>query len=261
MEILALGLLLYACTGFLISRLTKRSDVADVAWGLGFIFLAFSAWWLGGGTFSLELIPLACVTFWGLRLSTHIFLRLRSKPEDPRYAAWRKEWGRTFFLRSFVQIFLLQTLLMGIIALPLVAMGFADTLLSPAWVGAGLALWLLGFVFEVVGDAQLRAFLRKSENKGKILQSGLWRYSRHPNYFGEATMWWGIWVMSFGVPYWPVLVLSPVLITFLLRYVSGVPLLEARYKENAAYQEYATRTSIFVPWFPGSPTSSKAPRR
>ncbi|PIV90796.1 steroid 5-alpha reductase [Candidatus Gracilibacteria bacterium CG17_big_fil_post_rev_8_21_14_2_50_48_13] len=255
MEFLALGLLGYACLGFVLSLIFHRSDVADVAWGLGFILVGIASWWLGGAAISLGLIPLACVFLWGIRLSSHIFMRLRQKGEDPRYAAWRAEWGKTFLLRSFLQIFVLQTFLLGVIALPLMHLGLTQTAPSLPWLGVGLGIWIIGFCFEVLGDAQLRQFLRNPENKGRILQSGLWQYTRHPNYFGEATMWWGIWIMTFGIPYWPLFIVSPLLITLLLRFVSGVPLLEQRYKENAAYQEYAARTSVFLPWFPKKPSA------
>jgi len=188
---------------------------------------------------------LVCV--WGFRLSYHIYSRNRGKPEDFRYLQWRKEWGKTFFWRSYLQVYVLQALLLLIISSPLLW----TALYNPSWspfTTAGMAVWGIGFFFQSVGDYQLAEFV-KTKKPGEIMQTGLWKYSRHPNYFGEILMWWGLFVMVLPMPYGYAMLISPVTITLLLVYVSGVPMLEKKYADNPAYQEYKKRTSALVPKF------------
>lgn len=249
-EIALLGAVLwgYMTLFFCLSLLFKRNDLADVAWGLGFVLLSWIALFLRTTFDVLFLLPVLFVSIWGLRLSWHIFRRLRKHPEDPRYAAWRKEWT-WFTLRSYFQVYMLQGLLLFIIVSPVLYFVLYGTPVLPC-VLAGALLWTFGFLFESIGDAQLAYFLQKRTDPTAIMQSGLWKYTRHPNYFGESCMWWGLWILSFGAPMWLVLLISPVTITSLLLFVSGVPMMENRYKNNAAYQRYAAKTSVFIPWFP-----------
>ena len=177
--------------------------------------------------------------------------------EDFRYAAWRARWGRWFVLRSYIQIYLLQGSFLLVISLPILlarrpgpGLGLLDL--------AGVMVWLAGFGFEAAADAQMGRFKRDPGNRGRIITTGLWRYSRHPNYFGEALMWWGLALIALSVPSgWPGL-LGPLTITFLLRFVSGVPLLERKYEGRPDFQEYARRTNAFVPWFPKTPPPASA---
>jgi steroid 5-alpha reductase family enzyme len=232
---------------FVAAQLKGRNDIADVAWGLGFILAAVVSLFYGGVSSPRGLVVSALVLLWGTRLALHIHARNRGKGEDPRYRQWREEWGRWFVLRSFLQVFMLQGLLLVVVATPVVFMnGSPATPLS--WLDAlGLLIWLTGFVFEAVGDWQLLRFIRNPANKGKLMTSGLWRYSRHPNYFGEVTLWWGLWLMSLNLPggWWTVV--GPLTISFLILKVSGIPMLERHYEGRADFQAYKGRTSPFFP--------------
>jgi steroid 5-alpha reductase family enzyme len=189
----------------------------------------------------------ALVLAWGVRLAIHVYSRNRGKAEDFRYAQWRKDWGKWFLIRSYLQVFVLQGLFMLGIAASIIVVG-ADGGGTLGWLDLlGVAVWLLGFVFESVGDAQLKAFVSDPASRGRILDTGLWRYTRHPNYFGEATQWWGLWLIALSVPMGWVAFVSPLLITWTLVFVSGVPMLEKKMAEKPGWAEYAARTSVFVP--------------
>ncbi|HUT07513.1 MAG TPA: DUF1295 domain-containing protein [Candidatus Latescibacteria bacterium] len=245
---------IYMTAWFVVALIKKDNSVADIAWGLGFVLVAIVTFPWKGFSF-MPLLITAPVVVWGLRLAAHILLRNRKRGEDPRYAAWRRSWGRSFLWRSYLQVFLLQGLFLLVISTPVILVNtdrtypYAD---HGLWL-AGFLLWCLGFFFEAVGDAQLARFKRNATNRGKIMDRGLWRFSRHPNYFGEALMWWGIFLVATEVPYGWLTVVSPVLITFLLVRVSGIPLLEKKYAGNPEFQAYARRTSAFVPWIPKRP--------
>jgi steroid 5-alpha reductase family enzyme len=245
-------LFVYVSFWYFISLLRKRNDVADVVWGLGFVVLTWSALHLSGNYEERQLLITALVTLWGLRLAWHIHTRNSKKEEDYRYQAWREVWGKWFIIRSYFQVYILQGALLFLIALPILyiqkesysTLNFRDLI--------GGLVWAVGFFFEVVGDFQLRAFTRDRNNKGKILTTGLWRYTRHPNYFGEVTIWWGIWIIAGSVTgsFW--LILSPLTITYLILKVSGIPLLEKKYAGNQEFAEYKQRTNSFFPWFPSA---------
>jgi len=230
---------------FVVSRVVKRNDVADIAWGFGFIVLA---WALYMNRPSVQLsLAVILVTIWGFRLGTHIFLRNSKKPEDYRYQQWLKEWGRWFVVRSFLQVFMLQGLLLVLISTPLIFMGKNGQDNISAINLIGVAIWLLGFFFEAVGDYQLGQFIKNPVNKGKLMQSGLWKYTRHPNYFGEVTQWWGIWLVSYGSPWFLWAIVGPLTITILILKVSGIPLLEKKYEGNKQFDKYKKQTSKFFP--------------
>ena len=243
-------LFVYVSFWFLISLLRKRNDVADVAWGLGFVVLTWSALYLSGNYEERQMLVTALVTVWGIRLAWHIHTRNNKKGEDYRYQAWREAWGKWFLIRSYFQVYILQGALLFFIALPILyiqhtsysTLNFRDLI--------GGLIWGIGFFFEVVGDAQLRAFAKDTKNKGKILTTGLWRYTRHPNYFGEVTVWWGIWIIAGSVTgsFWTII--GPLTITYLILKVSGIPLLEKKYEGNADFVDYKQRTNKFFPWFP-----------
>ena len=245
--LLILLLFLYMSVWFVISLLKKRNDVADVAWGLGFVLLAWASYFLSGEFGIRGLLVNVLVSIWGLRLAWHIHRRNIGKAEDYRYLAWRKEWGKWFYVRSYVQVYLLQGFLLFLIVLPVLLINrSAPTPLG--WFDVmGLAVWLFGFYFEAVGDAQLARFMRDPKNKGKLMQSGLWAYTRHPNYFGEVVQWWGIFIISLGSVYSVFALVSPVTITILILFVSGVPLLEKKFAGNPEFEAYKKKTSIFFP--------------
>ncbi|MFZ6022433.1 MAG: DUF1295 domain-containing protein [Patescibacteria group bacterium] len=248
--LLAVILLGYMTTWYLIALLFKRNDLADIAWGLGFVLVAWVSFYIGGQS-EIALVVNVLVTLWGTRLAYHIAKRNLKKPEDYRYQEWRNTW-KYFYVRSYLQIFLLQGLFLYIIALPVMSVNLSDFYMTSPLFVLGILVWLVGYYFEVVGDAQLRHFISIPENKGKLMTQGLWRYTRHPNYFGEATMWWGIFISVAAVTGNILLIVSPLLINWLLRYVSGVPMLEAKYKDREDFKAYAMRTSAFIPLPPKS---------
>ena len=240
----------YMTLFFIVATLRKNNAIVDIGWGLGFVIMAVFSLFAGGNWNSRTLLVTALVSVWGLRLFYHILRRNLGKPEDFRYAKWREEWGKWVVPRAFLQVFMLQGLLMLIIAYPVIlnnatpdgGIGLLEIL--------GLVIWLIGFFFEVVGDRQLKTFIATRKTKGAIMQTGLWKFTRHPNYFGESTMWWGIFLIALSSKSGITGIVSPLVITFLLLFVSGVPLLEKHYKDNKEFQEYARKTSVFFPWFP-----------
>lgn len=234
----------------MISLLKKRNDVADVAWGLGFVILAWVSFLLSGNSGTRGLVVNFLVSIWGLRLAWHIHSRNKGKTEDYRYLSWRKEWGNYFFLRSYLQIYILQGFLLFLIILPVFVIQ-NNSVASLGWLDFfGVAVWLFGFYFEVVGDGQLAHFIKNPANKGKLMQSGLWAYSRHPNYFGEVTLWWGIWLLSLAVPNGWLTIIGPLTITLLILKVSGIPMLEKKMAENPQFAAYKRRVSVFIPLIP-----------
>ena len=177
--------------------------------------------------------------------------------EDFRYRQWREEWGETFVWRSFLQIFMLQGAVIFLVLSPVLlifnapgeGLGLLDV--------AGLLVWLFGFTFEALGDWQLLMFKKNPKNRGKIMQTGLWRYTRHPNYFGEATLWWGLFLIAVTVPWGVLAITSPLLIDFLLLKVSGMPMLEAKYENNPEFASYKSRTNALFPWWPKQQQEAK----
>jgi len=237
---------------FVLSLIKKRNDVADTAWGLGFVLLAWVSFYLGQAQGARGLLVGLLVSIWGIRLAWHIHRRNKGKTEDYRYAKWREEWGKWFYLRSYGQVYLLQGALLFLIVLPILFINTSAGQDLGVLDFVGLAVWILGFVFESVGDAQLARFIKDPTNKGKLMQSGLWRYTRHPNYFGEVLMWWGLWIIALSVPNGLYGIIGPLTITFLILKVSGIPMLEKKMEENTEFVEYKKRTSIFFPLPPKS---------
>ena len=242
---------IYFMIFFIFGTIQKNNSIVDQAWGIGFVLVAFFNL-LRLETFQLtHLLVVGLISLWGLRLFFHIFKRNHKKAEDFRYAKWREEWGKWVVPRAFLQVYMLQGLFMWVIALPAIILlnTVNDINSSILWL-IGVIVWLWGYYFEVVGDAQLKKYKSNPANKGKIMTQGLWQYTRHPNYYGEATMWWGIWLLciSSGVGLWTVV--GPLTITFLLLFVSGVPMLEKAMANREGFAEYAARTNRFFPWFP-----------
>ena len=246
---LGIILFLYMNFWFVVSLLTKRNDVADVAWGLGFVLLAWASFFIGETNGIIGIIVTLLVTVWGLRLAWHVHSRNKGKAEDYRYLAWRKEWGKWFYPRSYAQVYMLQGALLFLIALPVLVINknFGGDL--NILVMLGIAVWIVGFFFEVVGDWQLARFIKNEAHKGKLMTRGLWRYTRHPNYFGEVTLWWGIWLVALSVPYGWLTIIGPLTITVLILKVSGIPMLEKKMAEHPDFAEYKKKTSVFIPWF------------
>lgn len=239
-------IIVYASVWFVIALYKKRNDVADIAWGPGYVLICIYLFITQAFSIVGWLLMLL-VTIWALRLSIHIYLRNRNKPEDYRYRQWREEWGKSFYVRSFLQVFLLQGFLLLIIVSPVMLAAHTSNTLLSGYSYTGLTIWIIGFYFQAVGDYQLMVFLKQRTSPKEIMQTGLWKYTRHPNYFGEMMMWWGIYIIVLPLPGSGWFVISPLLITYLLLYVSGIPLLEKKYRGNAAFDAYKKRTSPLLP--------------
>lgn len=241
---------------WIISIGIKNVSIVDLFWGSGFV-LANGFYFIStDGFLPRKIILLIMVSIWGLRLSGYLAWRNIGKGEDFRYQQFRKKYGEDrYWWISFFQTFLLQGILMWLISAPLLgaqyyslnnSLGISDY--------AGMILWVTGLIFEAGGDYQLARFKADPSNKGKVLSSGLWRYTRHPNYFGDSAVWWGFGFICLAagsvIP-----VLGSVLMTALIIKVSGVALLERNLKEKRPeYREYIQRTSAFLPWFPKKQT-------
>ncbi|MBN1886806.1 MAG: DUF1295 domain-containing protein [Thermoflexales bacterium] len=237
---------------WLLSLALKNSSIVDIFWGTGFVIVTWAAFLLTPEGFAArKLLLSALVTIWGLRLSLHILIRNWGKAEDFRYQAWRKEAGAAWWWRSFFKVFLLQGVILWIVATPLLAAQLSARPDHLTWLDyLAVAVWAVGFFFEAVGDWQLARFKASPANKGKVLNSGVWRYTRHPNYFGDATQWWAYYLIASASGGWWT-IFSPILMTTLLMRVSGVTLLEKSLKEEKpGYKEYVETTSEFIPWFP-----------
>ena len=230
----------------LIARRMGKISVVDIAWGLVFVVIAWVCAAFGSGTRSLLLAIL--VTLWGGRLAWHIRRRALGTGEDPRYdklLSAAPEGGR--FAYAIRRVFLVQGLAAYIVSLPLQVVAASHT--KPlGWVaGLGLVVFVIGIAFETIGDAQLARFKADARNKGQIMDRGLWGWTRHPNYFGDAAVWWGLWIIAAEV--WPgvLSVLSPVVMTYFLAFATGARLLESEMAKRPGYPEYMQRTSMFFP--------------
>jgi steroid 5-alpha reductase family enzyme len=246
----ALVVMIYMTLVFILALARKNNGVVDIAWGLGFILVSSVVFILYGQGRPRQWLVLALVLAWGGRLALHIYRRNRGREEDFRYAAWRRQWGRYFVIRSFGQIFMLQGLLLLLVSTPVLLIVGREQPPLNLLDGLGLLVWLTGFSFETAGDRQLAAFIRDPANRGQLMTGGLWSITRHPNYFGEAACWWGMAVMALSAPRGWLGLIGPVAITFLLLFVSGVPLLEKKYLGRPDWEEYKKRTPMFFPWFP-----------
>lgn len=238
----------YMTAWFFVARVTDRTDVVDSAWGLGFIYIAWLAFGIAPQHTGPKTLAACFVSIWGLRLFLHIFSRTIHKSEDYRYVAYRQKWGVSFWSKAYVRIFLVQGLLLLAISSVTIAIMQSDLTGSTALTQLGFIIWAFGIAFEAISDWQLRQFMR-TKRAGDILSTGLWRYSRHPNYFGEVTAWWGGALVAVGLGEWWGII-GALLITFLITMVSGIPPLERHYQDNPAYSAYKKRTSIFFPQLP-----------
>lgn len=247
----AIVIFIYFNIVFILGQVLKNNSIVDSFWGPGFLVVAlftfFTTEYMGLRTIAITTV----VALWSVRLFFHITVRNWGKPEDFRYINFRKRWGTNFaLLKAYLHVYMLQGVLLFIVSLPIIA-GNNSPDQDLSWISyIGIAIWLIGYFFEVVGDKQLKDFLAKPKNKGKLMTSGLWSYTRHPNYFGEATMWWGIFLIAITKVSGIWIIISPIVITLLLLFVSGVPMLEKKYKDRPEFIEYSKHTPKFFPWFP-----------
>ena len=243
---------------WLLSLRLEDVSIVDIFWSLGFVIAAWIYRQHGPDASPRHLLPLVLVTVWGLRLALHIGWRSRGKEEDYRYRSMREKVGPIFKWRSLFTVFILQGVLILIISAPHLVLQTAP--LDDAWQWTdlvGLILFAIGFFFEAVGDWQLSRFKANPANKGKVLDTGLWRYTRHPNYFGDAMVWWGFFFFALGAPGGIWTLFAPIFMNLLLLKVSGVALLEKTISERRPkYRDYVERTNAFIPWFPKAPAES-----
>ena len=250
-------ILTYFVLFFIVATIIKNNSIVDIGWGLGFVLTAWILMLIYG--FSLDkLIINILVSLWGFRLFYHILKRNAFKEEDFRYQNWRKAWGKWVVPRAFLQIFMLQAIFMFVVG---IAVFYLNIQIPPAsfslttlgYIGfiTGAVIWLLGYLFEVIGDRQLRMHIANPNKEQKLMTKGLWAYTRHPNYFGEAVIWWGLAFMVMSVLGISSLfvIISPIIITLLLRFVSGVPMLEKKMSQSPGWDAYAAKTNAFIPWF------------
>jgi steroid 5-alpha reductase family enzyme len=244
-------LLFTAVTGlWCLSLRLKDTSIIDIFWGFGFLLVGTLYFAAQQGWQPRQLLVWLLIVTWALRLSIHIARRNHGKPEDSRYAAWRQQYGHRWWWWSYIQVFLLQGGLIWLLASPVWVI---QTSPPPAfwtfWDGLGLLLWVVGFAFEALGDWQLARYKAQPHPAGSVLQTGLWRYTRHPNYFGESVLWWGYGCFALACGAWWAL-FAPALMTFLLLRVSGVAMLEKSLQLRPAYRRYIAQTPSFFPWFP-----------
>jgi len=246
----ALIFLFFSIT-WIIANSINKARIVDIAWGIGFVLVSLATFILNTDRNIYTLLTTIFVTIWGLRLAIYIFIRSYKKPEDFRYQNLKEKWGKTFWTKSLIFIFYTQAVLLLIISSPIIFINSRTAVPENFYLLIlGCLIWLLGFLFESISDLQMFLFKRDQSNKGKILTKGLWRFTRHPNYFGETLVWWGIYVIALSFDFGFIFIISPILITFLLLKVSGVTLLEKKYKDNKEYLEYIKKTSAFFPKIP-----------
>ena len=249
----ALAIVVVMLGTWLLSLVLRNASIVDIVWGLGFVVVGWVSFLTTDETGSRQTVLLVLVTIWGARLGAYLLWRNAGKGEDFRYVKMRKHWGPRFPIISLATVFTLQGVLMYLGSLPV---QYGMTIDPDHAVGPigylGELLWAVGMFFEAVGDWQLARFKADPANAGKIMDRGLWRYTRHPNYFGDFAVWWGIWlvVIDAGLAGWWT-VIGPVVMTVLLVRVSGKGLLERNLKRRRpGYDEYIARTSGFFPWPP-----------
>ncbi|WP_396893010.1 DUF1295 domain-containing protein [[Mycobacterium] wendilense] len=234
-------------TAFLIGRRIGRYNVVDVAWGLGFVAVATVAAILGDGDITRRVLLLVLVAVWGLRLALHIQSKTVGKGEDPRYRdLLGGDHSVTHVLRK---VFVIQGASVWFVSLPLQLSATTGATPPALWpvLAVGIVLWALGLFFEAVGDHQLKRFKADPANRGRIMDRGLWSWTRHPNYFGDACLWWGLWLVTINGPLALATVASPAAMTYFLVYATGARLAEKYMAERPGYREYSSRTAFFIP--------------
>lgn len=239
---------LFFSGAFFVAQAKENNGLQDVAWGAGFVVVALFTYFISKTSTTNSLIVTIFVTLWGCRLTYYLFKRNWNAPEDKRYVAMRKNWGDHPKINAYFKVFMFQMLLLLIISQPVMLINTAENATLTLINYLGIVLWLIGFFFQVVGDYQLKQFIENEKNEeNRLVTKGLWKYTRHPNYFGEATMWWGIFLISLVSTKSLLGIIGPLTITFLLLFVSGVPMLEKRYQGRKDYDEYKKQTSMFFP--------------
>ena len=250
----ALAVLVLMVATWLLSLVLRNASIVDIAWGAGFVIVAWVSALVGDGHTERSNLLVALVSIWGLRLAGYLLWRNAGKGEDFRYRSMRARQGPSFPIRSLATVFLFQGLVMWVVSLPVqLAMTPDDPDVGVVAI-VGVALWGLGFFFESVGDAQLARFKADPANEGAVMDRGLWRYTRHPNYFGDFCVWWGIFLVAAETGDAIAGVIGPIVMSIFLMKVSGVPMLERSLsRRRPGYADYVARTSTFFPRPPRAP--------
>lgn len=234
------------------SVLIKNVSIVDIFWGFGFVVVNVLYVFMSGDLNARKILILALVSIWGLRLSIYLAYRNIGKGEDFRYQEFRRNYGpKRYWWFSYFQTFLLQGALIMIVSLPLLGINSSTGSGNLIWLDyLGIIVWLIGFTFEAGGDYQLMRFKQDASNKGNVLNTGFWKYTRHPNYFGDSAVWWAYAIFSIAAgSYWQII--GSIIMTLLIIKISGVALLEKTLNETKPkYREYIKRTNSFFPWFP-----------
>jgi steroid 5-alpha reductase family enzyme len=250
-----LAVVLMMLCGWIVSVQKQNVTVVDSLWGIGFVLIAWLTLFQLDATGARALLITCLTTLWGFRLALYLTWRNYGKGEDPRYGQWRKTSGQRFWITSLFKVFLLQALFLWAIALVIQAGQGGGGSRHLGWLdGMGALIWLAGFVFEAVGDWQLARFKADPANRDRVMDRGLWRYTRHPNYFGESLIWWGLFLIALSDPanWWTII--SPVIITAVLLKMTGIPLTERLIVQNRpGYGDYIKQTPAFFPWAPKKP--------
>ena len=232
---------------WVVSLRLQNSSIADVGWGPNILLIGLTYYFTSDGSLLRAQLTLALLAIWGVRLGLHLYYRQRLEGEDHRYVKWRDEYEDNWWWISYFKVFLLQSVLAWVVSLPIY---FAIVSVGPAsltWLDyVGVAVFVTGFLFETVSDEHLRRFRADRANKGRVLDTGLWSYTRHPNYFGEALIWWGFGIISVATGGLPGLI-GPVILTYLLIYVSGIAMIEPSLFTKQGYSSYAGKTPVFLP--------------
>lgn len=256
-----LALFIYIFIAFIVGTIKKNNAIMDIFYGPAYFVVALTSLILNlifTSTYCIrQIIVTILVLIWAVRLATYVFIRNRGKPEDYRYKAMRERWKNNIALKSFFKVYLFQGIIVFLVCIPV---WFVNVSANPPvanlldfggitlWLGA--IIWLIGFLFESIADYSLYKFLQNPANKDRIMTKSVWKYSQHPNYFGEVTQWWGLFVIALAVPFGFITFIGPAYITFQIIKVSGVRLLDKRFEGNEEYAAYKKRTSSFIPWLP-----------
>ncbi|MFW9971520.1 MAG: DUF1295 domain-containing protein [Candidatus Odinarchaeota archaeon] len=256
-----LSLLVYLLIAFIVGTSKRNNGIMDIFYGPGYFVVALIClifYFIINKTVNIrQIIMTSLVFFWALRLASYVFIRNKGKPEDYRYKEMRKRWKTNIVWKSFIRVYIFQGVVIFIVAFPVWFVNISNNppLLNlldftgfTLWFGA--LIWLIGFLFETIGDYQLYKFKKDPNNKGKVMDKGLWRYTQHPNYFGEVVQWWGLYVVTLAVPFGFISFIGPLFITYMIIKVSGIKLLNKHFEGDDKYADYKKKTSTFFPWFP-----------
>ena len=257
-------LYLYILIAYIVGTIKKNWGLMDIFYGPAYFVVAFTSLYLTFQTIGIisirQIIVAFLVLFWSIRLATYVYIRNRGKPEDKRYAFMRKRWkekGKNIYFKSLINIYLFQGLVILIVVFPVLWVNVNENPpikdlfdFSAVTLWIGVIVWLIGFIFESIGDYQLYRFLHDPNRTKRVMDEGLWKYTQHPNYFGEVTQWWGLYIIALGIPWGFITIFGPIYITIMIIKVSGVRLLNKMHKGDDEYTAYRKRTSAFFPWFP-----------